>query len=1450
MKMSDIIVNSKEGLNQIKEIQFGVLNSSDIAKLSTIECVNQYLYDDDNVPIPYGPIDYRLGVNQKNKICPTCNKKLENCPGHFGYIRLNLPIFHIGFFKKIIEILRLICKNCSRILIPEEEKYNLRIKANKYKKVSSRMKVLSSEISKLCAKVKICPYCGAINGKVKHVQGVTGPTIIIHEISKKDLESLEEKDEEENTFKRRYDTVKLLFSQRKTKNNISKESNNDSNNLNNIFNNPNSTTISTELTSPFIYSLFSHISPEDIIFLGMDGENSSPIDLLINYIPVPPLPIRPTVTMSLEGTNEDDLTIKLREMIHVNKAIKSYIEEGNGNTYKLMDDLNLLQSSHAYYINSNTKGINKNIVGTKQIRSLCTRLRGKTGRFRGNLSGKRVDFTGRTVISPDPNLRIDQLGVPVYMAMMLTYPERVNEINMKRMKKLIMNGTDKHPGANFVITNNGENKIYLAYVNREKVCRELKVGDIVERHLKDGEIVLFNRQPSLHRVSIMGFHAKVLPWRTMRFNVSNCTPFNADFDGDEMNIHLPQTEEAKSEVNNLMGVMNNINSPKSGELLIASTQDFLATCFLITQKDYFLDRTHFIRYCTYFNDGIEKVEIPPPTIYKPKELWTGKQLFSVLLKPNKKYKIVINLKNKSKTYSRKYKIDEYRCPNDGFVLIKNSILLSGIIDKSTIGSGSKSGLVFALGKDFGSEEACKFLTRISKFSGRWICDYGLSLGLGDVIPREDLVKNKEKIIEKSFNESEKQINLYNIGKIQLKPGLNAEQSLESSLIKILSDIREIVGKYLRNILPRSNTALKMAICGSKGSDINLSQMIGCVGQQTVSGNRTPNGFTNRSLPHFEPYSKYAASKGFVGHSFYDGMNAIELFFHTMGGREGLVDTAVRTSETGYMQRRLMKALEDLTIQYNNTVTISNGEIIEFLYGDDGIEPMNTDNEDKIVFLPRLWELIKCNNKNKKEDKILSPDEIKKSVEEHIINAPVNKFELSQIFVDEIKEFFNTKIKTIEESLNNFGYMKRKVINNICSISKFELDEFFKELWIKYTKAKVNPGEAVGAVAGQSIGEPATQMTLKTFHFAGVASMNITSGIPRIKEIINYTQKISTPVIYAKLVQEDDITAAKIVKGRIEKIKLNRVCKYIKEIISPEGCYIKIKLDRDYINSSHLEISIQKVREALLLNKKKLNLKLRENHIIIKNENKLIIYPPETDRNYLYFSLEVMMKNLPEIIISGISTVNRIVINKKDNDEKKYMLAIEGTGLLDIMKTDGVDYKHCTSNNINEILNTLGIEASRSSIIYELNYTFAGHSIHVDQRHLGLISDLMTFKGTVLGFQRFSMIKMKDSVFLNSSFERTTDVLFDAAINSKTEKLSGVSESIITGKTAKIGTGVFQLLMDKKEFNEEINNLNNNDYKKKKNGMIIENNANYEKTELNGKDFAKNKVEFNLYDMIK
>ena len=424
--MSDLIVNSHEGINKIKEIQFGVFSSNEISKLSVIECVNPYLYDKENgTPIPYGPNDPRLGVNKKDRICQTCEQKLDNCPGHFGFIRLNLPIFHIGFFKKIIEILRCICKNCSRILLSEEEKNNIRILASKMKKLSSlKKKNLVSYILKLCGKVKVCPYCGALNGKIKHIQGQIGPTILVHEIIKEDLEKINLKNNDGNSFKRKFESANILSSQKRK---IYQNSNRESA-IDNLLNKSTNTTITTELTSPYVYNLFSHISPEDFAFFGMDGENSSPINLLLQYILVPPLPIRPTVTMGVDNMNEDDLTVKMTEMIFTNKYLNSYIIEGNANTYKLMEELNTLQSYHAFYINSKSKAINKNIIKNKQIRSLCTRLEGKKGRFRGNLSGKRVDFTGRTVISPDPNLYIDQLGIPIYMAKKLTYPERVNEV--------------------------------------------------------------------------------------------------------------------------------------------------------------------------------------------------------------------------------------------------------------------------------------------------------------------------------------------------------------------------------------------------------------------------------------------------------------------------------------------------------------------------------------------------------------------------------------------------------------------------------------------------------------------------------------------------------------------------------------------------------------------------------------------------------------------------------------------------------------------------------------------------------------------------------------------------------------------------------------------------------------------------------------------------------------
>lgn len=492
----------------------------------------------------------------------------------------------------------------------------------------------------------------------------------------------------------------------------------------------------------------------------------------------------------------------------------------------------------------------------------------------------------------------------------------------------------------------------------------------------------------------------------------------------------------------------------------------------------------------------------------------------------------------------------------------------------------------------------------------------------------------------------------------------------------------------------------------------------------------------------------------------------------------------------------MKALEDITVNYNNVVTISTGEIIQFIYGDDGIDPMCIDSEDKIIYLPRLLSLVKSFYPTRLSDKVLSSEEIERISNEEIEDLAKTEGH-NEGFINDLRNFFNEKVNAINKTKMNITI--KSIRNHIFNLTEKQIRVLFQQIKIRLHKAKIHPGEAVGAVAGQSIGEPGTQMTLKTFHFAGVASMNITLGVPRIKEIINYNKNISTPIIYAKLIQEDDVTVAKIVKGRIEKIKLKQMASCIKEIISSKGCYIKVKLDEEFITRTKLEIKIEDIKQALLANKKKL--KLKEKNIIIESPTKLRIEPPDQNRDGMYFSLQTIKNNLPDIVISGIKTINRVVINRKEKENNKYILAIEGTGLADVMKTPGIDYRHCTTNNIQEITSVLGIEAARSSIVYELDYTYSNHSIHVDKRHLNLIADLMTFKGNVHGFQRFGMARMKDSVLLHSSFERTGDVLFDAALHSKVDKISGVSESIIVGKMIPVGTGIFRTFYDPESYNQ-------------------------------------------------
>ncbi len=462
---------------------------------------------------------------------------------------------------------------------------------------------MRKKIVEQCKKVTICPQCGALNGIVKKC----GLLKISHEplrSHRKDSEMVQRRlAEYEDVVDGNKELDGLVTSAGLI-----------------------------DILNPLkVLEIFKRIPSEDIPLLLMDQSAGSPASMVLTRLPVPPLCIRPSVVSDLKsGTNEDDVTMKLTEIVLLNDIIMKHRQSGAA-AKMIQDDWDYLQLQCALHFNSQLSGIPADKAPKKYTRGFVQRLKGKQGRFRGNLSGKRVDFSSRTVISPDPNLRIEQVGVPVHVAKILTYPERVHPANLEQMRSLVLNGSDVHPGANFVeCTIKGvKTKKFLKYGNRQKVAQDLRPGDVVERHMIDGDVVLFNRQPSLHRISIMCHRAKVLEGRTFRFNECVCTPYNADFDGDEMNLHLPQTEEAKAEAHVLMGNKSNLVTPRNGDLMIAATQDFLTGAYLLTQKDTFFDRRTACQIVAQILAGDEKAEridLPRPAIIKPRHLWSGKQV--------------------------------------------------------------------------------------------------------------------------------------------------------------------------------------------------------------------------------------------------------------------------------------------------------------------------------------------------------------------------------------------------------------------------------------------------------------------------------------------------------------------------------------------------------------------------------------------------------------------------------------------------------------------------------------------------------------------------------------------------------------------------------------------------------------------------------------------------------
>ena len=423
-------------------------------------------------------------------------------------------------------------------------------------------------------------------------------------------------------------------------------------------------------------------------------------------------------------------------------------------------------------------------------------------------------------------------------------------------------------------------------------------------------------------------------------------------------------------------------------------------------------------------------------------------------------------------------------------------------------------------------------------------------------PTKGLLEAKKALLKNGYQNVNDYITKLREGKLESMAGRTAEETLESMILKELSEIRDHAGKACVKELGTKNSPLLMAMCGSKGSLINVSQMVACVGQQAIRGERVPNGFGDRTLPHFDHNEKSPLAKGFVENSFYSGLTITEFFFHTMAGREGLLDTAVKTAETGYMQRRLVKALEDLVSHYDGSVRNSCGDVIQFIYGDDCLDPSNMEDGSKLINFERLLQHVCAINPSKNEMP-LTCDQIRQFSSKQMNEMNLNVSDNFKIELNIFLENFCLRLESLQSRYNL--YSNNKAVKEVLRITSTQLNKFLYACADKYLRARIEPGTAVGAICAQSIGEPATQMTLKTFHFAGVASMNITQGVPRIKELINANKTISTPIICAVLRNKTDPENARAVKMRIEKTTLGQVCQYLEEVVTRDDCFVLIKL---------------------------------------------------------------------------------------------------------------------------------------------------------------------------------------------------------------------------------------------------------------------------------------------------
>uniref|UniRef100_A0A2P2HWC8 DNA-directed RNA polymerase subunit n=2 Tax=Hirondellea gigas TaxID=1518452 RepID=A0A2P2HWC8_9CRUS len=1465
------VLESKAPLRIVKRVQFGILGPDEIRRMSVTTGGIKYpeVYENGR-PKHGGLMDPRQGCIDRNTRCTTCAGNTTDCPGHFGHMDLAKPVFHVGFITKTMKVLRCVCYYCSKLLF-DASHVKIRDIVTK-SKGQPRKRLL--HVYNLCKGKMMCemgePETGKGNPNAPQQKRKSTHNGCGHyqpKIKRIGLELIAEwKHVNEDTAER-----KVVLSAEK------------------------------------VCEIFKNISDEECYLLGMDPKYARPDWMIMTVLPVPPLAVRPAVVMHGTAKNQDDLTHKLADIIKANNELIRN-EQNGAAAHIIQENIRMLQFHVATLTDNDMPGLPKALQKSgRPLKALKARLKGKEGRIRGNLMGKRVDFSARTVITADPNLRIDQVGVPRSIAQNLTYPEIVTPFNMTKMMELVKRGNNQYPGAKYIIRDNGA-RIDLRYHPKPSDLH-LQCGYKVERHITDGDLIIFNRQPTLHKMSMMGHRVKVLPWSTFRMNLSVTSPYNADFDGDEMNLHVPQSMETRAEIENLHVTPRMIITPQANKPVMGIVQDTLTAVCKMTKRDVFLEKHEVMNLLMFLPiwDG----RMPQPAIIKPTALWTGKQIFSLVIPGN------LNLVKTHSTHpdDEDETTNKWISPGDTKVLVEHGELIMGILCKKTLGSSSGS-LLHVAWMELGHEIAGRFYGNIQTVVNNWLLLCGHSIGIGDtisdpqtyVVIQETIVKAKEEVmqvIHKAHNDE-----------LEPTPGNTLRQTFENQVNRILNDARDKTGGSAKKSLTEANNLKCMVVAGSKGSNINISQVIACVGQQNVEGKRIPFGFRKRTLPHFIKDDYGPESRGFVENSYLAGLTPSEFYFHAMGGREGLIDTAVKTAETGYIQRRLIKAMESVMVNYDGTVRNSVSQVIQLRYGEDGLAGEYVEfqkiptvklstrrfedrykfditneryirrlfNEDvvrellgsseAISMLEEEWNQLEEDRKALRtvfpngDTKVVLPCNLERMIWNVQKIFHVNRrtpIDLTPVRViqgvrdtlnkcvivagnDKISIQANENAKLLFQCLVRSTLCTKKVAEEY-RLNRESFDWLIGEIETRFYQAVTNPGEMVGPLAAQSLGEPATQMTLNTFHFAGVSSKNVTLGVPRLKEIINVSKKPKAPslTVFLSGAAARDAEKAKNVLCRLEHTTLRKVTSNTAIYYDPDPQNTVISEDQEFVNVYYempdfdvsrispwllrIELDRKKMTDRKLTmeqisqkinsgfgddlncifnddNAEKLVLRIR----IIVGDDKLADDAEEQvdkmeDDTFLR-CIEANMLN--DLTLQGIESISKVYMHLPQTDEKKriiineqgefkaiaeWLLETDGTSLMSVLSERDVDPIRTSSNDILEIFESLGIEAVRKSVEKEMNAVLMFYGLYVNYRHLALLCDVMTSKGHLMAITRHGINRQDTGALMKCSFEESVDVLIEAATCAEVDPIRGVSENIILGQLPKVGTGCFDLVLN-------------------------------------------------------